>query len=404
MMDSTRYNQFVAAQQKRRRRRRKQMMALVVALSAMATAKSPLDEPIVKETREQLVVYERLRWEEYLAQHRHNPTIEYHLTMKVKSFHKLASKIWQHLVVDEEMAALRGGAITPEICLYCTLRYLACGKYSDIALYAGISETAFYNVVHRTMYAINAEDSLALKFPTTEGECAVLASGFMECSRGNAIENCVGVLDGYLVRIIAPRRSDTKNPRCYYSGKDKCFGFNCQGVVDSRGRFLHFELAGPGSAHDMNAYRAGTANVPSLESKVNALPGHYCVIGDQAYVSSGNMVALFKHPANQEKANDDFNFYASQLRMKVECSFGRQVNKYDILRKPLMNHFHTVKLILLTIARLHNYGINEKYGYPEEPVELPNAAPARTHRYTGDSLRRGMVWEIVRKGLQRPTV
>ncbi len=52
--------------------------------------------------------------------------------MTADSFSKLVSFVRENLAVNQEMAGLRGGAITPELAVYACLRYLAGGSYSDI--------------------------------------------------------------------------------------------------------------------------------------------------------------------------------------------------------------------------------------------------------------------------------
>ena len=55
-----------------------------------------------------------------------------YLRMSRKSFDDLALMLRDHLLVDESYAARRGGAISPEYCLFMTLRYLAGARYQDI--------------------------------------------------------------------------------------------------------------------------------------------------------------------------------------------------------------------------------------------------------------------------------
>jgi hypothetical protein len=50
------------------------------------------------------------------------------------------------------MAYLRGGVILPEVALYCTLRYIAGGSYSDVSFMAGISTASFYSILCKTIY------------------------------------------------------------------------------------------------------------------------------------------------------------------------------------------------------------------------------------------------------------
>ena len=72
----------------------------------------------------------------------------------MSSFDKLLSYIRESLEVDSNMAWLQGGEIIPEILLYCMLRYLAGGSYTDIFFFVGISSASFYCVIWKTMYAI----------------------------------------------------------------------------------------------------------------------------------------------------------------------------------------------------------------------------------------------------------
>lgn len=58
--------------------------------------------------------------------------------MSEESFDKLLSYIRHDLVENEMMANPRGGAIIPEIRLFCTLRRLAGGSYLDICDITGI--------------------------------------------------------------------------------------------------------------------------------------------------------------------------------------------------------------------------------------------------------------------------
>jgi DDE superfamily endonuclease len=151
------------------------------------------------------------------------------------------------------MAALRGGAIVPELCLYCLLRYMGAGKYSDIWDHILCSDSAFYDVLDRTLVAICTSPELELKFPKTRREFAILANGFRALSRGDAIENCVGCIDGFLLPIVTPRKTEVGNVRAYFSGHYRCSGINVQAICDSECRFLFFQLCAPGSTGDGRA-------------------------------------------------------------------------------------------------------------------------------------------------------
>jgi hypothetical protein len=64
--------------------------------------------------------------------------------------------------------------------------------------------------------------------------------------------------------------------------------------------------------------------------------------------------------------NDSFNFYLSQLRIRIEMCFGLMVTKWRILTMPLCIRLCNVPLLFGAIAILHNYCINER----EMPIKL----------------------------------
>jgi hypothetical protein len=58
--------------------------------------------------------------------------------------------------------------------------------------------------------------------------------------------------------------------------------------------------------------------------------------------------------------NDNFNFFASQLRIRIEMAFGLMVKKWGILARPLSIKMIKMKRLMVAIARLHNFCINER--------------------------------------------
>jgi hypothetical protein len=98
--------------------------------------------------------------------------------MRRDSFDKL-------VVLPGEAANRRGsaGAILPELCVYCTLWYLAGGSYLDICDSARISQqSSFYRVVWKTITAIVKCNALRITFPKTEEELEAAAAGFASVS------------------------------------------------------------------------------------------------------------------------------------------------------------------------------------------------------------------------------
>ena len=87
---------------------------------------------------------QRLYWIKYCKQHVAHGTFKRRLRMTHDSFNKLLEMgVHRDLEVQENVANSRGGPIIPELCLYCTIRYLAGGSYLDIWDIAGISKSFF---------------------------------------------------------------------------------------------------------------------------------------------------------------------------------------------------------------------------------------------------------------------
>jgi hypothetical protein len=89
--------------------------------------------------------------------------------------------------------------------------YLSGRHNQDIVQFVGISPVTFYYCLEKTMLAIINCPQLQIVFPTSEGECEELATGFHRILYKHAIVNCVGCVDGYLLGINVPPRKDAGN-------------------------------------------------------------------------------------------------------------------------------------------------------------------------------------------------
>jgi hypothetical protein len=57
---------------------------------------------------------------------------------------------------------------------------------------------------------------------------------------------------------------------------------------------------------------------------------------------------------------DNFNFYALQLRIRIEMAFAMMTRKWGIYWRPLLIGLDKIKYIVEVVGRLHNYCINER--------------------------------------------
>ena len=206
--------------------------------------------------------------------------------MDIEFFYLLLSFVHYALQVDTTKMASHGRMIIPELCLYCTLCYLAGASYLDIIDFAGISTFSFYRIVHKTIHAINLMDELSINFPQMMAECRAAASRFTNISYQSAIANCIGVLDRYLVAINTLPSLVVGNVQSYFSGHYQHYGENVQAICDHPCHFTYFAFTSPGSVNDRDAIKE--TSLPSL----NVLAG-FVIIGDAAYKASEKIVPLF---------------------------------------------------------------------------------------------------------------
>ena len=312
------------------------------------------------------VKQQRLCWSKFIEEKSRLRNFSRHLRMSMGSFDKLLSYLQPGLVDQTDKAvAARGGPIIPELRLYATLRYLAGGSYTDIHFFCGISETSFYRSVWKVINLIIRCKELSIDFPSTEEDCAIAAEGFRSVSSGDAIINCVSVVDGLLVRIVTPSKDEAKNVRSFFSGHYQAYGVNVQAAADHHCRFTFVGVAGPGVMPD----REAITRTP-LHQMVASLPGNFCVIGDCAYRPSEQLVPIFGGASAMLAVHDDWNFYASQCRIRIEMAFGLLNQKWGILQSPLKVKLKNVKRIVLATACLHNFCINERIRRVLVPTSL----------------------------------
>ena len=313
-----------------------------------------LEENDGRKSTSKTIFQQRLDWDTYVANNKHRHLFKRHLRMSYESFRTLMLLIDDHQKeVDTKMAEIRGGEVIKELRLYAALRYMAGASYSDICFFCGISKSTFYRILWETIHAINK--AIKIEFPESAEHCAILAAGFESLSYRAILKNVIGVLDGYLLHIVTPRKKRKRNVRSYFSGHYQMYGINIQACCDANGKFIFLGIGGPGVIKDREAIKES-----GLSDKVESLPQGYVVIGDCAYQATEKLVPIFGGNLALLPANDNFNYYASQLRIRIEMAFGLMTRKWGILQRPLSNPPEHIKHIILCVARLHNFCIDER--------------------------------------------
>jgi DDE superfamily endonuclease len=97
-----------------------------------------------------------------------------------------------------------------------------------------------------------------------------------------------------------------------------------------------------------------------------------CIFGDNAYLNTPYMATPY--PGVSGGTEDAFNFYHSQLRIRIECCFGILTRRWAILRSAILVNVTVAKTValVLALAKLHNYCLDEDHHVTPDLSYLPN--------------------------------
>jgi len=367
--------------------------------------------------------HKRVDWAEHVKQLFHENMFEVEYRMSHKAWIKLRSILSTYLERNNKRSRALD-PITIEIIMGTGMRYLAGGKINDIRHIYHTSKTAAYSCVMCFIEAVNTAPGLDINLPQTASEWEDVRKGFACRSTGGLLNGCVGALDGFFQAINAPWRKIVGNVVAYYSGHYESYGLNCQAACDAKLKFLYFCVVAPGKTNDHSAY---PLCLDLCKAIVNLPPGLFFV-GDAAYSLEEHLLVPFTGSQKLNPNNDAFNFYLSQLRIRIEMAFGRLVRKFQILKRNMENKLHTASKVLMTCAKLHNFiiDVDEPFGGDEdehgdvadreEIVPMEGAPSGMAYRpvmlspgeeleiVRGNSeIRKALVEEISRLSIQRPS-
>lgn len=290
--------------------------------------------------------------------------------MSYTSFSRLASRLQPYMIQRNHAMALTNGPILPAVRLASALRYFAGGATYDIAMSFGIANSEVLESVWEVLDAIHNCPAFELQFPVSHEKQQEIVDGFRRKSDAD-FDCCAGAIDGILIWIHRPSKACCVDTACdagkFFCGRKMKFGLNCQAVCDAEGKFLDISIQYPGSSADCLAFE-GMALYKRLEEGVLA-PG-FCLFGDNAYLNCPYMATPYSGGALSH-SKDAYNFYHSQLRIQIECAFGKFTQRWGILRSALPKRITVKKAISLVVglAKLHNFCTDER--------ELIETLPAR---------------------------
>ncbi|KAL7425726.1 hypothetical protein ACHAXH_000202 [Discostella pseudostelligera] len=200
--------------------------------------------------------------------------------------------------------------------------------------------------------AVNTVEEFAIEYPESADEQERIAQEFKRVSQAN-IDICAGAIDGILIWIAKPTSKQSSKSR----GK---FGLNCQAVSDVRRRILDTSIGYGGSSSDCLAFERSEL---FERCEGGLMKNGKVLFGDNAYLNTQYMATPYTNFSGNEEhmTKDDYNFFHSQLRIRVECCFGMLVQRWGILRTALHHSISLARIVGLVncLAWLHNFCISE---------------------------------------------
>jgi hypothetical protein len=228
----------------------------------------------------------------------------------------------------------------------------------------GISHTDIMDSVWHVVEAVNNYPQFQITYPSSVVEQEKNVAGGFEKASSVGFNVCAGSVDGILIWMQKPNVNEAKrvgvDQRKFLCGRKHKFGLNCQAVADVNGKILDISVVYGASAADCVAFEASDLHA-RLEDDL--LQNGYVLFGDDAYLNSFFMATPYSNVSGNpnKKSKDNYNFFHSQLRIRVECAFGMLVARWGILRMTISNKITVTRTIALvdTLARLHNFCLEE---------------------------------------------
>ncbi|XP_039297262.1 uncharacterized protein LOC120354335 [Nilaparvata lugens] len=276
--------------------------------------------------------------------------------MSKKDFDNLLNLIQP--VIDKSDTVMRE-AITSQERLAPTLRFLASGdSFVSLQYLFRISKQIISYIIPEVCDALIKALKDFIKLPSSSGEWESISKEFQE--KWN-FPYVLGAMDGKHVQLRAPWNSGTE----YYNYKH-FFSIVLFALVDANYNFLYVNVGSPGRFSDGGVFK-NTELYRKLENRTLNIPSPkplqipyrievpYFILGDQAFELNDYTMTPFRGTPHAGSIERIFNYRLSRARRVVENTFGVVSSKFEVLLKPIRLQPEKAKIVVLTVAYLHNY-------------------------------------------------
>jgi DDE superfamily endonuclease len=336
-----------------------------------------------------------------------------------------------------------GGAICGEVRLAVCIRLLAGASYLDLMVIFDLCHRSIFRCFHTAIGWITSSLTFPLPVALRDQDEAFFekrAEAFANGASDGIFKGCFGALDGLAIRIKRPTKTASlRDPGAYYCRKG-FHALNVQAICDSDKKILWMSSSHQGSCHDSTAW-SSTMLYKALQVRSEWLYARdWFIVGDSAYNMESFLLVPYDRPdvrrATGQK-EDAYNFYHSNCRIRIECTFGELIMRWGIFWRKLQMDIGAVGLIVEAASLLHNFIIDERlakeaandidyfssFDYntlrsenqidEELPVAMvsSNTAPKPPGRPTlvdtiskekGRNRRQLITWDLDRNGMTRP--
>lgn len=263
---------------------------------------------------------------------------------------------------------------------------------SSLALEYRIGKSTCHEVISSTCAALWEElQPVYLREPSRE-DFQRIAEGYEE--KWN-FANCVGAIDGKLIRVICPAHSGS-DFWCY----KKYFAINLMACCDHNLIFTYVDIGAQGGLSDGGVFRHSEFGqliidhdvpvpLPKVLPRDTGSPFPHFFVADEAFPQRVNLMRPYPRAQQLSLEEKVFNYRLSRARFTIENAFGLLAAKWRIFHREIETSCaeHAESIVKAAVV-LHNYVLmtatpaNRQPMYDEDGrMVVPEAENALGNRF-----------------------
>ena len=265
-----------------------------------------------------------------------------------------------------------GGVICGEVRVAIFIRLLAGASYLDLMVIFDLAEQS----VLRSFRLVCDWVSCTFEYPLVKALNTEdveyfdkITHDFAYSASNGVFMGCIGAVDGLAIKIKQPTATkELTDPGAYYCRKGY-FALNCQAICDFDKRIAWISTRHIGSCHDSAAF-AETRLYGLLQQKSEFLTKNgYFIVGDSAYNMESFLLVPYPQPAPRS-AEDAYNYYHSNCRIRIECTFGEFIMRWGIFWRTLQFDIGQIGKMVSCAGLVHNFIVDERV--PDDHLYIRN--------------------------------